>query len=101
MSTGNKISVLLETRSVGSSCNAASSSGRVKIVSLLSLSSFPIVYVLFFLLATRTILEKETKKRRRIRLESREIVAFRDLAGNRLTTLHRDTFLDMTRLNHL
>ncbi|XP_016772077.1 platelet glycoprotein V isoform X1 [Apis mellifera] len=24
-----------------------------------------------------------------------------DLAGNRLTTLHRDTFLDMTRLNHL
>lgn len=24
-----------------------------------------------------------------------------DLAGNRLTALHRDTFLDMTRLNHL
>lgn len=37
MSTGNKIGVLLEAGSVGSSCGAASSSGRVKIVSLPSI----------------------------------------------------------------
>lgn len=95
MSTGNKIGVLLEAGSVGSSCSAASSSGCVEIVSL---PSIPLLYSILFLLATNF---EEKRKRKGIWLESRETVAFRDLAGNRLTTLHRDTFLDMTRLNHL
>lgn len=102
VSTGDEIGVLLETESVGPPRGAAGSPRCVETVSPLSLSLFlPLLSLLFRLSHKRRSRWKKTGisfKRGKI-VKNRYF--YRDLAGNRLTALHRDTFLDMTRLNHL